>query len=34
MAEARKTYAGPLEDSEDLMTIEIADRIEVLRPHK
>ncbi len=34
MAEARKTYAGPLEDSEDLMTIEISDRIEVRRPHK
>ena len=34
MAEARKTYTGPLEDSEDLMTIEISDRIDVRRPHK
>ena len=29
VAEARKTYSGPLEIGEDLMTIEIGDRIEV-----
>ena len=34
VAEARKTYAGPLEDGEDLMTIEIGDRIEVRRHDK
>jgi ribonuclease Z len=31
LAEARKTYSGPLEIGEDLMTIEIGDRIEVRR---
>ncbi len=34
VAEARKTYAGPLEDGEDLMTIDIADRIDVHRWRK
>ena len=34
MAEARKTYNGPLEDGQDLMTIEIGDRIDVRRWHK
>jgi ribonuclease Z len=34
VAEARKTYAGPLEDGEDVMTIEIGDRIEVRRRGK
>jgi ribonuclease Z len=34
MAEARKTYSGALEDGEDLMTIDIGDRIEVRRPRK
>jgi ribonuclease Z len=34
LAEARKTYAGPLEIGEDLMTIEIGDRIEVRRRGK
>src|SRR5262249_23271537 len=31
MAEARKTYGGPLEDGEDLMTIEIGTQIELHR---
>jgi ribonuclease Z len=34
VAEARKTYVGPLEDGEDLMTIEIGDRVEVRRHDK
>jgi ribonuclease Z len=34
VAVARKTYAGPLEIGEDLMTIEIGDRIEVKRRAK
>src|ERR1700687_3342397 len=34
LAEARKTYSGPLEIGEDLMTIEIGDRIEVRRRGK
>jgi ribonuclease Z len=34
LAEARKTYAGPLEIGEDLMTIELGDRIEVKRHAK
>ena len=34
VAEARKTYAGPLEDGEDLMTIEIGNRIEVRKRGK
>jgi ribonuclease Z len=34
MAEARKTYTGLLEDGEDLMTIEIGDRIDVRRWRK
>ena len=34
LAEARKTYSGPLEIGEDLMTIEIGDRIEVRRQGK
>jgi hypothetical protein len=29
LAEARKTYSGPLEIGEDLMTIEIGDQIRV-----
>ena len=32
VAEARKTYSGPLEIAEDLMTIEIGEKIEVRRP--
>jgi ribonuclease Z len=31
MAETRKSYTGPLEDSEDLMMIEIGNRVEVRR---
>jgi len=34
LAEARKTYSGPMEIGEDLMTIEIGDRIEVRRQGK
>lgn len=34
MAEARNTYAGALEDGEDVMTIEIGDRIAVHRRGK
>lgn len=34
LAEARKTYSGPLEIGDDLMTIEIGDRIEVKRREK
>jgi ribonuclease Z len=34
VAEARKTYAGPLEDGEDLMVIEIGERIDVRRRGK
>jgi ribonuclease Z len=30
----RKTYSGPLEVGEDLMTIEIGDRVEIHRPKK
>jgi ribonuclease Z len=32
MAPTRKTYAGPLEAGEDLMTIEVGEKIEVRRP--
>jgi len=32
VAEARKTYSGPLEIAEDLMTIEIGEKIEIRRP--
>jgi ribonuclease Z len=28
----RKTYSGPLEVGEDLMTVEIGERVEVHRP--
>ena len=34
LVEARKTYSGPIEIGEDLMTIEIGDRIEVRRRGK
>jgi ribonuclease Z len=34
LADARKTYSGPMEIGEDLMTIEIGDRIEVRRQGK
>ncbi len=34
LAEARKTYSGPLEIGEDLMTIEIGDQIEIKRRGK
>ena len=34
LAEARKTYSGPLEIGEDLMTIEIGDQIRVKRRGK
>ncbi|MEO7659196.1 MAG: MBL fold metallo-hydrolase, partial [Pyrinomonadaceae bacterium] len=30
----RKTYSGPLELGEDLMTIEVGDKIEIRRPAK
>jgi ribonuclease Z len=32
IAETRKTYAGPLESGEDLMTFEIGDTVTVIRP--
>jgi ribonuclease Z len=32
VAEARRTYSGPLELAEDLMTIEIGEKIEIHRP--
>lgn len=34
VAEARKTYSGPLELGEDLMTIEIGEKIEIHRPKR
>jgi ribonuclease Z len=33
VAHTRKTYSGPLEVGEDLMSIEIGDKVEVRRPH-
>jgi ribonuclease Z len=34
IARTRKTYSGPLEVGEDLMTIDVGDRIEVHRPER